>query len=96
MVRKNSITWRKLCGENVGTFDLILHDLGQNYTIRKNGLKKLIPLSSSNGIIVIDDINRFGYETYVSLISKKFDLNFYSLKLFTIDKFGRFPWLLSH
>lgn len=92
----NLTTWRQLCEDDVGTFDLILHDLGKTYTIRKNGLEKLITLSSSTGIIVIDDINRFGYETYVKLISKKSALNFYSLKLFTIDKFGRFSWLLSH
>lgn len=92
----NLITWRELCEDDVGTFDLILHDLGLTYGIRKNGLQKLITLSPSNGIIVIDDINRFGYETYTKLISKKFDLNFHSLKPFTIDKFGRFSWLLSH
>lgn len=92
---ENLTTWEEFREKDVGTFDLMLHDFGYTPAIRMKGLKELITLASSTGVIVIDDINIPGYETYVKLISKKFDLNFYSLKLFTIDEFGRFSWLLS-
>jgi predicted O-methyltransferase YrrM len=92
---ENLSTWQDFIKEDVGTFDLILFDLG-SFPFRKKVFREVLKLVSSNGLIVLDDIHNPAYRPYVKRVVNESNFNYYSLKNFTKDKFGRFSLLVSN
>jgi predicted O-methyltransferase YrrM len=92
---ENLITWDLFLKKNVETFDLILYDLG-SMDIRRKMISKIAPLINSNGAMVMDDTQFTSYRRYARQIFKECDLDYYSLKFFTRDKYGRYSWFVSH
>lgn len=90
----NLIIWRSFVEQNYDTFDLILHDLG-SMEVRKEMLKEVLTLSHPGGIIVLDDIHKQNYRSYTKRLLNESNLNYYNLKFFTRDKFGRYSMLVT-
>lgn len=82
-------------------FDLILHDLGsmESRAGRLERLERLltvlIPLSSPNGIIILDDIHKPNYLKAVIQLSKHLNCRLYNLRFYTLDSYGRHSALLT-
>ncbi len=92
---ENLSTWATFVEQKHDTFDFILHDLGC-LELRKQTLSTVLVLAHPSGIVILDDIHKKRYEPYVKQVLRKSSLKYYSLKLYTTDRFGRYSMLVTH
>ena len=88
------ITWDSFVRQEPhDNFDLILHDLG-DMEIRKRTFEKVLTLARAQGFIVLDDVHKEHYMSYVEHFLRSYALRYYSLKPLTKDDLGRFAGLV--
>ena len=71
-------------------FDFILDDFS-GIKERQSTLKKV--LSMCGGFVVLDDIHKLGYKNYATSILKSSGYRYFSLRKYTLDKYGRYSLL---
>ena len=76
----------------MGSFDLILYDLG-GFEFRKANLKQIIKLCNKNGMIIFDDMHSAEYGRYLNKILKKSNCTCYDIRYYTLDKINRYSKL---
>lgn len=89
----NLVYWQTFIDTRPETFDLVLHDLGR-MPVRTRTLEDAIALAHTGGLIVLDDIHKDEYRSYVKRVLKRLKLPFYSLRAFTKDRYGRYCYLV--
>lgn len=89
------ITWDNFCSEERGRFELVLHDLGHT-DVRIATLEHVMRLAQpETGLVILDDIHRSGYRAHVArTVEQMGSIDYYSLRVYTLDKFGRYSGLL--
>jgi predicted O-methyltransferase YrrM len=95
----NLFNWRDFSEGNKKKFDFILHDLGDSpdsMIIRKSTLKPILALSQPGGIVILDDVHMKAYRPYAMRVLNEHRLKHFSLRSFTLDKFGRFSQLICN
>jgi predicted O-methyltransferase YrrM len=89
----NLMTWDSFSKKDWEPFDFILHDLGR-MDVRMKVFEKVISYAKPGGIIVLDDVHKKDYMSFVKQKLKQMNLNYYNLESFTMDKFKRFAILV--
>lgn len=89
------LTWDSFLDQNQDSFDFIMHDLGSMAT-REALLPKVLSLSSSNGIVFLDDVHKKNYRISAKRIVKEKGLIYHNLKSYTVDRFNRYCALATH
>jgi len=84
--------WPAFIKGNHPQFDFMLIDLS-TMEIRMKLLEDMISTAAPDGIIVLDDLHKAGYPEFVKRCLKRRRLKYYSLRMFTKDRQGRFSWL---
>ncbi len=74
-------------------FDFVSHDLG-NMALRKEAFREVLESMDINGVVILDDIHK--YDTFVKNFMSKYNYEYYNLKYYTKDKFGRYSVLVTH
>lgn len=90
---ENMSTWRSFSEDNNETFDLILYDLG-SMDMRKEMLKDVLDRARPGGAVVLDDIHKRDYKSYINKVLIKSNLQCCTLEPFTKDRFGRYAMLV--
>jgi len=90
---ENLITWDLFLQRGPKSFDLILHDLGSMET-RAKTLPTVLTLSHSNGLVILDDVDKSEYFSVLLQVTKHLDCELYNLKFYTLDSIGRHAGLL--
>ena len=90
---KNLDIWNSFCKKKGDPFDFILHDL-DGWEQRKATLEDVVSLIHPAGIIILDDLHKKPYASYVKQVLEKHNLIHYNLKSYTQDKFGRYSMLV--
>ena len=88
----NVIIWDEFINQNLGSFDLILYDLG-GFEFRKANLKQIIKFCNKNGMIIFDDMHSAEYGRYLNKILKKSNCTCYDIRYYTLDKINRYSKL---
>lgn len=84
------LLWSKFSQQNKGTFDLVLHDLGDQ-TVRTDTLSQAISFAGAYGSIVADDVQWLDYQVFMR---RRTNRKCYSLRSVTLDRWGRYAVLL--
>lgn len=92
-------TWQSFVNVNHGqtcdgAFDLVLHDLG-DMEFRRATFGNILKLVRKGGLAVLDDAHYAGYRGFARWELEERRIDYYSLKRFTIDKFGRYSLLVT-
>ncbi len=88
------MTWETFAAEDRGRFDLVFHDLGSMPT-RVRTFDPAIRLAGNTGAIVLDDVHkRRKYQNFVKNELSRRGLDYYDLKSWLKDKYGRYAWLV--
>jgi predicted O-methyltransferase YrrM len=86
------MTLPEFLDSNPQGFDCILHDL--NFVeVRVNYVTRLLPMLSSNGILVLDDMHKAHYRYKVLKELHDRSWNVYGTGRFTRDSFGRYSMI---
>jgi predicted O-methyltransferase YrrM len=85
-------TWEDFAASGQSGFDLILHDLG-NMETRAGALPRVIELGRPGAMIVLDDVHKGTYRRAACAALRRRRLPCWSLRSFTLDRFGRYAWL---
>lgn len=93
LLDENLITLDLFLQRGPKSFDLILHDLGSMET-RAKTLATVLTLSHSNGLVILDDVDKSEYFKILLQVTKRFDCELYNLKFYTLDSIGRHAGLL--
>lgn len=83
--------------KNLPVYDLLYYDLGIMET-RKKYLTKILDLFALNqfATLLIDDVHMSDYRNLVTHSLKERSLDYHNLKRATIDKFGRYAYMVNH
>ena len=74
-------------------FDIVLHDMGDMNT-RARTLDFAWRHVRPNGWLILDDMHVLGYEYAVRIFLEGRPAEIYGIKELTLDRFGRFSWLI--
>ncbi len=85
----NLLHWQDFCKLNEVGFDLIFHDLG-SMELRAETLPHVLTLLDHDGLIILDDMHSEYYRPIAVKTLKEAGFYRYSVRKFTLDKFGRF------
>ncbi len=91
---ENLSTWSSFAQQRFDNFDLILDDLGV-MEVRTATLKKVLTLARPAGIIILDDMHKAEYASYVKQVLHASKCKSYNLIPYTRDKYGRFSILVT-
>lgn len=90
----NLINWREFAGHEAReSYDLISYDLG-NMRVREDSLKEVLLRGHSGSVILLDDMHKDGYRSYVQQMLNGLNLDYFNLRYFTGDRYGRYSVLL--
>jgi len=92
---ENLDDWHSFIKQNRGTFDLILLDLS-TIDFRKKILKEVLALAHPGGMVVLDDVHKEHYGSFVKKVLNESNCNYDSLRFWTKDKLGRYSMLVTH
>lgn len=87
------ILWSQFKDGSYTHFDFIFHDLG-NMDLRKRSLDLVLKLGE-RGAILLDDMHKLSYTKYVRNCLSHYSYNYFNLKAYSLDEFGRFSGLIS-
>jgi len=85
-------TWNELVGGNYGKFDLVFYDFG-TFPVRKSSLNKVLDFASHPAMVILDDMHSAEYGLQVKKTLKKRNMECFSIRCFTNDKFTRYAYL---
>jgi len=88
----NLFHWQDFCKRNEAGFDLIFHDLG-SMELRAETLPYVLTLLDHKGLIILDDMHSESYRPIAVKTLKEAGFYRYSVRKYTLDKFGRFSEL---
>jgi len=90
------LTWPELLAREAGTFDLVLHDLG-NLRTRADVLPDVVRFCRPGGLVVLDDVHSQFYRSSVRRFLRRSQAKprVYSLRRLTLDRWGRYAMLLA-
>lgn len=87
------ITWDELIGgKDQNKFDLVFYDFG-TFPVRKSSLNKVIDFASRPSMLILDDMHSADYGLYVKKTLKERNLESFSIRRYTNDKFTRYAYL---
>ena len=89
MNTRNFFHWQEFRQLKQTGFDLIFHDLG-SMELRAETLPEVLALCRSDGMIVLDDMHSESYRPLAPKIVRDAGFHLFSVRKFTLDKFGRF------
>jgi len=91
---ENLITWEHFEQDHSQRFDLVLHDLG-SMDVRGETLVRAIASTQPDGILVLDDVHKQSYASYVTQTVNKIGAQCYSLRSITRDSISRYAMLVK-
>jgi predicted O-methyltransferase YrrM len=86
------ITWDELLQDEYGKFDLVFYDFG-SFPVRKDSLNKVLDFASQSSMVILDDMHSAEYGLHVKKTIKERNLDSFSLRRYTNDKFTRYAYL---
>lgn len=87
------IPWDVFVQRNPGRFDLILYDLG-GFEFRKDSFAKVLHSAEEGGVLVLDDVHAADYGRYVIRMLKNRDLEYFNVRSYTLDHYGRYSFFV--
>jgi len=87
------VSWQAFKRQPLTQFDLILNDLDIIQT-RIKTLVWVLKLLSPNGWLILDDMQIPMYESFVKPLAKEKNIEFFSLRRLTVDRYRRYSSLL--
>ncbi|MDO8672183.1 MAG: hypothetical protein Q7O66_12260 [Dehalococcoidia bacterium] len=91
---ENMSTWSSFGQQQLDGFDLILDDLGV-MEVRTATLKKVLTLARPAGTIILDDMQKADYASYVKQVLHASNCRNHNLIPYTRDKYGRYSILVT-
>lgn len=88
----NLVTWEELIGGDYGKFDLVFYDFG-SFPVRKGSLNRVLDFALQPSMIILDDMHQAEYGLHVKKTLKQRNLESFSLRRYTHDKFTRYAYL---
>jgi predicted O-methyltransferase YrrM len=84
------IAWEDFKRRSEAPFDFVFHDLGCMETRRKE-LRFILDLATKRtGIVILDDMHKPHYATFVRLVLTAYRHKYCTLRPYTVDQFGRY------
>jgi hypothetical protein len=88
------LLWDSLASSRT-TFDLVLHDLG-GIELRTSSFERVLSMVNADGHLIVDDAHFWRYQQYVRKLLKSTVFGCYSLRYFTVDRYGRYALLVRN